>query len=268
MPVIQFAKQYSGNPLTLITGGTRGIGLEMARQYLEDDWRVIITCRDPSQASDAQALATNHLGKLHILPLELGSEQSIEKLAEQLGDSPLDLLVNNAGYVNHPKDETFEAITRENFLEMVTVNAFSQLEMTRRLLPNIEASDMKMVMMMSSNAGSIASMTEHSPRLYGYVGCRTALNGIARLMSFDLAPRGIRVALITPGLVDTKGILDLAADDPGPEGFEFLVEVIRSGRVSMMRPQQSVTGIRKVLNEFSLEDNGTFVSHDGNEMPW
>lgn len=265
---IQFAQQHTDRPLALITGGTRGIGLEMARQYLADSWRVISTCRDPTRAVHAQSLAAEYDNALQILPLELSSQTSIEDLGCELGDASIDLLVNNAGYVNHPKDEAFETITRANFLKMVTVNAFAQLELTRRLLPNLKASEMKTVVIISSNAGSIGSVTEKSPRLYGYLGCRAALNGISRLMSFDLAEHGIRVALVTPGLVDTKGILDLGPNDPAPQGFEFLADAVRSGRVSMMRPPESVTGIRKVIDELSLKNSGTFVSYDGTEVSW
>ncbi|MFK7956876.1 MAG: SDR family oxidoreductase [Lysobacterales bacterium] len=265
---LKFAEPHEDRPLALITGGTRGIGLEMARQYLADAWRVIVTCRNPDQATAAQSLAGEHEGALHIAPLELVSQDSIEGLGQLIGDMPLDLLVNNAGFVNHPKDEAFDTITRANFLEMVTVNAFAQLEVTRRLLPNLKASDRKIVVMMSSNAGSIGSVTPQSPRFYGYLGCRAALNGLSRLMSLDLAEQGIRVALVTPGLVDTKGILDLGPDEPAPKGFEFLAEAVRSGRVSMMRPPESVSGIRRVIENLSFENSGTFVSYDGNEVSW
>ncbi len=124
--------------------------------------------------------------------------------------------------------------------------------------------------MMSSHGGSISAKTPESPRLYGYTGCRAALNAISRLMSFDLKERGIKLALITPGFVDTKGILDLGPDDPGPPGYEFLVELVRRGNASaaMIRPPESVKGLRRIIDDLTLENSGEFINYDGTPVPW
>ena len=93
----------------LITGANRGIGLELARQYTAAGWRVIGTARKPEQAAELRAL------NARVLQLDVTDQQSIDRMAEELGDQTVDLLINNAGIfprVRTITDVNFDDVTR------------------------------------------------------------------------------------------------------------------------------------------------------------
>lgn len=80
----------------LITGSNRGIGLEFARQYAELGWRVIATCRNPKTATELQALSKQY-SRLVIEQLDVTDHSAIDALADKYRDTPIDVLLNNAG---------------------------------------------------------------------------------------------------------------------------------------------------------------------------
>ena len=80
-------------PTVLITGASRGLGLEYARQYASDGWRVIATCRDPDNAMELASLE----GEVEIRALDIGDHEKILSLANSLSKESIDLLLNNAG---------------------------------------------------------------------------------------------------------------------------------------------------------------------------
>ena len=80
----------------LITGASRGIGLEFATQYAKDKWKVLACCRNPEKANDLNALAKKQ-ANVSILPLDVCKQEDIERLSNDLSSSSIDLLINNAG---------------------------------------------------------------------------------------------------------------------------------------------------------------------------
>ena len=92
-------------PSTLITGANRGLGLEFARQYLANGWRVYGACRNPSSASELSRLADTCDHKLRIMPLDVTDPASIKAAAARLNGQAIDLLLNNAG-VGGPRGQT------------------------------------------------------------------------------------------------------------------------------------------------------------------
>ena len=84
----------------LITGANRGIGFELARQYVEDDQRVIAACRQPVEATDLNALVKEHRALLEVVQCDVNSDASVRKLSDELLGQPIDLLINNAGIVD------------------------------------------------------------------------------------------------------------------------------------------------------------------------
>ena len=81
----------------LITGANRGLGLEFARQYLNDGWEVHAFCRQPDKAAELGEIVTHKNGKLHLRQMDIDNENEIEAAANELKNQPLDLLINNAG---------------------------------------------------------------------------------------------------------------------------------------------------------------------------
>lgn len=80
-------------PTVFITGANRGLGLEFARQYAADGWRVLAACRDPEGAHDLKRIE----GDIEVLRLDVTSDDEIAALQSGLADEIIDVLINNAG---------------------------------------------------------------------------------------------------------------------------------------------------------------------------
>jgi NAD(P)-dependent dehydrogenase (short-subunit alcohol dehydrogenase family) len=237
-------------PTVLITGTSRGIGLELARQYAADGWNVIATARDPEDSEGLGALAAKYGEKLESYPLDVTDEESIEELADALDGRPLDLLINNAG--TYPREGTrIGELDYEAWVETFHTNLFGVMRVTEALLENIAQSEGKQIAAISSAMGSLRGVidgnsVEQSGTSYQYRTSKTALNMAMAILSRELAPRGISVVAICPGWVKT---------DMG-------------GRHAAIAPEVSVAGIRKVLAGFPMEITGKFLAYDGSIRPW
>ena len=113
----------------LVTGANRGIGLELARQLLARGDHVVAACRQPGKATALNALAAEHPGRVHVLPLDVASARSRAELVRELplvlgDDARLDWLVNNAGVLH--SGERFGHV-EEAILEDSLLNKFFAL---------------------------------------------------------------------------------------------------------------------------------------------
>src|SRR5271166_4268430 len=85
--------------VVLIAGANRGLGFEFARQYVADGWRVIASCRDPESAGELQRLAKSIGDQLTIVRIDVTDAESVRKVATQLKDVAIDVVINCAGIV-------------------------------------------------------------------------------------------------------------------------------------------------------------------------
>ena len=108
-------------PSTLITGANRGLGLEFARQYLADGWRVYAGCRNPDSASELRRLADTSDDKLQILALDVTDSVIVQAAAAKLDGQAIDLLLNNAG-IGGPRGQTIGNIDYEAWAKVFDVN--------------------------------------------------------------------------------------------------------------------------------------------------
>lgn len=250
----------------VITGTNRGIGLEFVGQYAQLGWEVIATCRDPAAATALRALATRHPG-VTIAPLDLASSRSIEAFADGLAGRPVDVLLNNAALLGPGGPQLLGQWEDDAFLDAFRVNALGPARLTERLLPQVSTGQQRRVVFLGSAAGAIGLL--HPPaNLYAYRASKAALHLIARNLALDLEARGITVALINPGLVDTRGLLDLAPDDPGPPDLQHVVRLVRQGVVPLIRPPESVAAMIRLIAAWTPEQSGTFLNYDGTPVPW
>jgi len=244
-------------PTVLITGANRGIGLELVRQYSARDWHVIATARDVAGATELQALAKTD-PDITIETLDVTDHPGIDALAARLKDQPIDVLLSNAAktprYMSAMKGSaTIDFAEARNSFE---VNALGPAKLVASFLPNVQKSAQKKIVVMSSKAGSFAEGPKMS-MMYEYRTSKAALNMIVHTLSFETARKGVTIAAISPGSVDTKPV-------EGELGFGTNFK-----QPNTIQPEESVAGIIKVINGLTPEQNGLFLDYkDGRVIPW
>ena len=132
-----------------ITGANRGIGLELARQYAEAGDRVFATCRTPGAADSLNALAKGSDGRLTVHALDVGDGASITACSKLVGDTPIDILINNAGILGGAT-QTLEAIDFDAWTHAFQVMTIGPFRMVQTLLPNLKAASAPKVMTVTS----------------------------------------------------------------------------------------------------------------------
>ena len=232
-------------PTVLITGASRGIGLELARQYAERGWNVIATARKGKEAADLKAIAAAY-PNLTIEALDVTNSAQIDQMAAKYKGKPIDILLNNAGISGSADSAKFGQLKYDVYEQVHAVNVLGPLKMAEAFIDNVAASEQKKIISITSTQGSIARSTGGG---YFYRSSKAALNMVMRSLALDLKPRGITVGLVSPGFVRT----DFTA------GIDLPM---------MITPQQSATAVIKVIDGYDLAKTGTFLRHTGEEAPW
>ncbi len=215
----------------LITGANRGIGLEIARQLRARDDEVIAVCRKSSAALD-------ELGCRVISGIDVANDDTVDRLANALEGTALDVVVNNAGIL---EPDSLETIDFDSMRRQFEVNTLGPLRVALATLPNLREGG-KLVII-TSRVGSLAD--NGSGRYYGYRSSKTAVNMIGVNLALDLRERGIAVLLLHPGMV--------ATDMTGHSGIPAA---------------QSATGLIERIDSLGLAETGTFWHADGEQLPW
>ena len=223
-------------PTALITGANRGIGLELARQYVGAGWRVIGTARTPEQAAALAAAGAE------VEQLDVTDQASVDRLARALTDQPVDLLINNAGI--QPLAWSLAEVELGQFEAALQVNTIGPVRVLRALLPNLRSSQLRQVVNVTTNLSSLVGNTEGG--FYGYRESKAALNMFTRSLAAELGPEGFICIVLHPGWVRT--------DLGGPDAPLALPE--------------SAEGMRRVIDNLQPADNGSFQTHAGEPMPW
>jgi NAD(P)-dependent dehydrogenase (short-subunit alcohol dehydrogenase family) len=182
--------------VALVTGSSRGIGREVARQLAQRHHQVIVTSRD----ADAAARAAAEIGAMHH-PLDTGNADSIETLAQfiEAEVGRLDVLVNNAAILVD-EGKPIVDVAPEEFEETWRVNTLGPFLLTRRLAPLLRRSGHGRVVNVSSGAGQLSSMSSYAP---SYSTSKAALNAITILFANALRGDGVLVNCADPGWVRT-----------------------------------------------------------------
>lgn len=230
----------------VITGANRGIGFALVKTYLIGGNRIYAFCRAPEQAADLIQLADSAGAQLTIHPLDMTDGASIGAVADVLGDTPVDVLLNVAGIVGGRTDSMLkQPFSEDDFndwrmaFEVMTIGPF---RLTQALLPNLIAARGK-VMTVSSQ---IASSTWPHGGMYAYGATKAGVNRVMLSLAIDLKARGVSVASIHPGYVQT--------DMGGPN--------------AEITPQESAAGIKAVTDAMTLENSGSFFKWDGDLHAW
>jgi len=217
---------------TVITGANRGIGLELTRQAAARGDTVIAVCREPGP--DLQALDVRIESGI-----DVSAQEDVDRLAERLSDTSIDLLINNAGTLSRQSLDNldFDAI-REQF----EVNSLGPLRVTATLRPQLK--DGAKVAIVTSRMGSVTDNT--SGGHYGYRMSKAAVNMAGVSLARDLRDRDVSVVLLHPGYVDT----DMTN---------------HSGDVA---PADAAAGLLQRIDELTLQTSGSFRHANGETLPW
>ena len=232
-------------PTILITGSNRGIGLEFTRQYAVKGWHVIATCRTPGNADALNALASEH-SNITIEKLDVTNFEAIDALAAKYEATAIDILLNNAGITGGGENQMFGDLKYDVFRDVMHINVRGPMKMAESFIEHVKASDQKKIINITSSEGSISTVVGNAG--YFYRASKASLNMMSRNLSKHLKGRGVIVGLVNPGPVDTDMMKD----------FPF----------AKMTPEESVTGMVEVIDNYTMETTGTFIHYNGDEITW
>ena len=218
----------------LIIGASRGIGLELVRQYRADGAAVTATARSPEGLSRLQALGAT------ALPLDLDSAAGAAALAWPIDGAAFDIVVHNAG-VYGPRSSGLDTPTEADFDHVMHTNVLGAMRVLPQLADALAPGARLAVI--SSRMGSMGLRT--SPSGWLYRASKAALNSLLKDASLVFAGRAVCVAL-HPGWVRT---------DMGGAGADIDVA-------------DSASGIRRTLAALQPADNGGFFNFDGTPLAW
>lgn len=223
-------------PTILITGAGRGLGFELARQYVADGWRVIGTVRNSAGEAALRKIGAESLR------LDVTAFSEIQKLPSLVKGTAIDVLFCSSGIIGK-RGMALGSFDYAEWESVLRVNLLGAAAVIEALVENVAASERKTIAVMSSLLGSIA---ETSGMTIPYSTSKAALNLLAKALAATLAARGIIVVAVSPGWVKT---------DMGGAG-------------APLTPEVSVRGLRKVIGALRPGDSGSFRSHDGSIIPW
>ncbi|XP_064579001.1 C-signal-like [Zonotrichia leucophrys gambelii] len=247
----------------LVTGSSRGIGLELVRQLAASPrppQHIFATCRDPEgpRGKALQDLAAQH-SSIKLVQLDTVNLPSIQRAMQAVGnhlkDQGLNLLINNAGISSHA---TLCSLDSQEMLDVFATNVVGTLQVVKEFLPLLEQAakgegkeglscSRAAVINISSKLGSIG-LCLHVPQapMYPYRASKAAQNMVTRCLAAELQDKGILCVAIHPGWVKT---------DMGTQEAPLTVE-------------HSVRGILTVLASLSQDTSGAFLDWEGNSLPW
>jgi NAD(P)-dependent dehydrogenase (short-subunit alcohol dehydrogenase family) len=233
----------------LVTGGSRGIGLEFTRQFLNMGSRVFAASRHPENSRRLQHLKAEHRDRLVALQVDVGKEESRRDLCKALSAQTerLDLVINSAGVLSGNEEFClpFGDLRQEDLCRTMLINSVAPLMIVEGVLPLLKRGMNPVVVNISSDNGSISRRT-HAGK-YGYCASKAALNMMTKILSVELRSYGIVIVSLHPGWVKTS----MTRNENAP-----------------LEPSESIGGMMQVIESLSTEDTGRFLDWKGNEIPW
>ena len=226
-------------PTVLVTGANRGLGLEFARQYAADKWRVIATSRALDKAGALKALGAG----VTVYPLDVADLAAVAALGRELAGEAIDVAIANAG-IYGPGELRPEAVAAnaEAWAQTFRVNTMAPLALAGAVLGPLARGAERKLIAITSQLGSIGNNNEGG--MYAYRSAKAALNAAWRSLALDHSE--LIVTVLHPGWVRT---------DMG-------------GRSAPLSPEESVTGMRRVIAKLRKADSGGFIGYDGSKIPW
>jgi NAD(P)-dependent dehydrogenase (short-subunit alcohol dehydrogenase family) len=222
----------------VITGANRGIGLELARQFLARGDSVVAGVRDPGAATELRELK----GSLEIAACDIANEASVAAFAKGVS-GPVDAIVNNAGIMGK-RAAGLSELEMADLLATYDTNALGPLRVTRAFVPHLKQGAGKKVLSVSTGMASVADNT--SGGAWGYRMSKAGLNMATKNLAHELRSLGVTAVAVNPGWVQT---------DMG-------------GSSAPMKVEESARRLIAILDSLTPEQSGRFLNHDGSEYSY
>jgi NAD(P)-dependent dehydrogenase (short-subunit alcohol dehydrogenase family) len=181
----------------LITGGSRGLGLALGREFAARGARLAICGRDPESLERARASLARAGGEVIALTCNVTDQQSVESLLEEVRRrlGPVDILINNAGIIEVGPAETMSVA---DFEEAMATNYWGMVYPTLGLLPEMRERKTGRIVNITSIGGKLGI-----PHLLPYSASKFAAIGFSQGLRAELAGEGVKVVTVVPGLMRT-----------------------------------------------------------------
>ncbi|MBU3749705.1 MAG: SDR family oxidoreductase [Mycobacterium sp.] len=191
-----------GGKTALVTGGTRGIGMMIARGLLQAGASVVVSSRKADAVAEAVA-ALSESGEVRGVPADLSRREECQRLAAEVmaHSDTLDILVNNAGATWGEPLESFPAAAWDRVLDL---NVKSPFWMVQELLPALRAAGTADDPARVINIGSIDGIHVSPMSTYSYSASKAAIHQLTRVLARELGPQNITVNAIAPGPFQSK----------------------------------------------------------------
>lgn len=234
----------------LITGSNRGIGLEFATQYAAKGWKVIATHRGDTVPESLKSLADQYAA-VSVERMDVLRHEEIDALAAKLKDTPIDVLINNAGIMNTgdpASAQTFGTLDYTLFDIYMHTNALGPLKVAESFLPHVAASNLKKIVNISSSSGKVSQPPHHSGNMW-YRASKTALNGLMVTIVPTAREVNVSVTMFEPG-------------------WTWTGQNEKNRQPGQLDAAQVVAEMIETIEGLTLEDTGRFLMRDGDTQPW
>ncbi|SFZ93955.1 NADP-dependent 3-hydroxy acid dehydrogenase YdfG [Flaviramulus basaltis] len=191
----------------IITGTSKGIGLETALSFGRAGYKVFATMRNPEKASDFKQKIKKESLDITISKMDVDSDASVKKCISAIiqKHSSVDVLVNNAGIERHG---SIEEIPITDFQAIINTNYLGVLRCIKAVLPQMRKNKKGYII----NIASISGHISNSP-LGGYAASKHALEAISEALAQEVKPFNIKVAIVEPGIINTQMATNIAVSE-------------------------------------------------------
>jgi NAD(P)-dependent dehydrogenase (short-subunit alcohol dehydrogenase family) len=249
---VQAVNFKAGASTVFISGSSRGLGLEFARQYAAKGWNVIATARNPQGSDGLVALAAQYPDQVALDSMDVTVQAEVDKVAARFADQPIDLLLHSAGKWGDLDAQTFGQLDFDAYEWVYKVNALGPLRVTEALIENVKASEQKKIVILGGGMGTRKTIEQAPGGHYWYRMARSANLVSMAIVQREYKKKGVIVGIISPGKVDTQ----MLKDSGWPEHFKSI------------SPKDSAGLVMEQIALLTPELGGELINYDGKVIGW